>query len=110
VADYSTALAGSSYPGVASALPPAPGIARNSFNGPGYRDVDFTMTKSFGLPKLRYLGDSANFEIRMDAYNIFNLLNFSPSSISNNITSTNFGQAGSALGSRTIDLQARFNF
>lgn len=110
VPDYSKALAGSSYPGVASALPPAPGIARNSFNGPGYRDVDFTMTKGFGLPKLPYLGDNAKFEIRMDAYNLFNLLNFDPGSISSNITSTNFGQASSALGSRTIDLQARFSF
>jgi hypothetical protein len=110
VPDYSAALSGNSYPGVASALPPAPGIARNSFNGPGYRDVDITVTKGFGLPKLRYLGDKAKFDIRMDAYNIFNIMNLNPSSITSNITLTNFGQASSALGARTIDLQARFSF
>jgi hypothetical protein len=110
VPDYSAALAGGSYPGVAAGLPPAPGIARNSFNGPGYRDFDLTVAKAFGLPKVPVLGDSAKFEIRMDAYNIFNLMNFNPGSISSNITSSNFGQASSGLGSRTIDLQAKFNF
>jgi hypothetical protein len=68
------------------------------------------VAKAFGLPKVPVLGDSAKVEIRMDAYNIFNLMNFNPGSISSNITSSNFGQASSGLGSRTIDLQAKFNF
>ena len=110
VPDYSAALAGGSYPGVAAGLPPAPGIQRNSFNGPGYRDVDLTVSKGFGLPKMRVLGDKAKIEIRMDALNIFNFLNFNPGSIGTNINSNNFGQAGAALGSRTVDLQARFSF
>jgi hypothetical protein len=46
----------------------------------------------------------------MDAFNVFNLMNFDAANISNNITSANFGQAQSALGSRTISVQARFNF
>jgi len=41
--------------------------------------------------------------------NAFNLLNLNPG-LSNNIGSSNLGQASGALGSRTIDLQARFNF
>jgi hypothetical protein len=110
VPDYSTAVAGNSFPGVAAGLPPAPGLARNSFDGPGYRDVDLSVTKGFGLPTLPVLGENAKFEIRADAFNLFNLLNFNPGSVSSNITSQNFGQAQSALGSRTVSLQARFSF
>jgi hypothetical protein len=110
VPDYSAAVAGNSFPGVASGLPPAPGLARNSFNGPGYRDVDMTISKSFGLPKAPILGENAKVEFRADAFNLFNLLNFNPTQVSNNITSANFGQAQSALGSRTVTLQARFSF
>jgi Carboxypeptidase regulatory-like domain len=110
VPDYSAAVAGSSFPGVAARLPPPPGIARNSFTGPGYRDVDLSVTKAFGLPTMPVLGEDAKFEIRADAFNLFNLLNFNPGSISNNINAPNFGQAQSALGSRTVSLQARFSF
>ncbi|WP_433969251.1 hypothetical protein [Tunturiibacter gelidiferens] len=56
------------------------------------------------------MGENARIEIRADAFNFFNNLNFSPSSVSNNITATNFGQAQSALGGRIVNLQARFSF
>jgi hypothetical protein len=110
IPDFSSAVAGSTFPGVASALPPAPGLARNSFDGPGYRNVDISLAKAFGMPKAPILGDKAKLEIRMDAFNVLNLMNFDATSISNNITSANFGQAQSALGSRTVSVQARFNF
>jgi hypothetical protein len=95
---------------VGTGVPEAPGVARNSLDGPEYRDVDATITKAFGLPKLPVLGESARFEIRADAFNLFNNLNFQTSSISNIITSSDFGQAKTALGSRTVNLQARFSF
>lgn len=110
VPNFAAAVAGGSFPGVAAGLPPAPGLARNSFTGPGYRDVDLTVTKAFGLPTMPVLGESAKIEIRVDAFNLFNLLNFNPTSVSSNITSSNFGQATAALGSRTVSLQARFSF
>jgi Carboxypeptidase regulatory-like domain len=89
---------------------PSPGIDRNSFPGPGYRDVDLNIAKSFGLPKMRVLGENAKIEIKANMLNAFNLLNLTPTSLSTNIQSTNLGQASNALGSRIIDLQARFNF
>ena len=89
---------------------PAPGLDRNSFPGPGYRNVDITATKAFGLPNMKVIGENAKFEIKANFFNIFNLLNLNPTSISNNITSGNFGEAQSALGARTIDFQARFSF
>jgi hypothetical protein len=42
--------------------------------------------------------------------NVFNLLNINPSSLSTNIANSNLGQASEALGSRTVDIQVRFNF
>jgi hypothetical protein len=97
-------------------VPPPPGVGRNSFRGPGYFDIDLTLGKSFGLPKMRVLGESAKLNIRANFYNIFNKLNLNPSSISNSISfdgttsNPNFGQAQGALGGRIIELQARFSF
>ena len=93
----------------ATALP-APGAGRNSFPGPGYRNVDLNIGKSFSFPNSKILGENAKIEIKADMLNAFNITNLNPSSISNNIQSSNFGQAGSALGSRYIDFQARFSF
>jgi hypothetical protein len=56
------------------------------------------------------LGENARIEIRADAFNFLNNLNFNPNSVSNNITATNFGQAQSALSGRIVNLQARFSF
>jgi Carboxypeptidase regulatory-like domain len=106
-----TAYSGTTY---GNAIPQSPGVQRNSLNGPGYRDLDLTLTKSFGLPSNRVLHENAKLELRLDAYNVFNNLNFNPSAgspgISNNIGSTNFGQDTGALAARVIDIGARFSF
>jgi hypothetical protein len=101
---------GGGFPNPNAALPPAPGSDRNSFTGPGYRDIDASLTKGFGLPNTRILGENAKIELRADFFNLFNLLNLNPQSVSNNVNSTNFGQDTSAIGSRTISFQARFSF
>jgi hypothetical protein len=95
-----------------SALPQTAGIGvfRNALNGPHYRDVDLTLLKSFGLPNMPILGENARVEFRIDAYNIFNILNFNPGSISNNIAASNFGQATNALAARVVTMGARFAF
>ena len=110
VPDYTAATTGPTFPGVRNALPGLPGSARNSLTGPNYRDIDASLSKAFGLPKLPVLGADAKLEIRADAFNVFNLLNLNPQSIANNVDQANFGQDTSALGSRTIDFQARFSF
>jgi Carboxypeptidase regulatory-like domain len=93
-----------------TALPPVRGIARNSLTMPGYRDVDLTLAKAFGLPKMPVLGENARLELRMDAFNVFNNLNFNENDISNNIGSSNFGTISGALAGRVLSLGARFNF
>lgn len=100
---------------------PAPGIQRNSLNGPGYNDVDASLSKAFGLPNNKILGEGAKIEIRADFYNIFNKLNLDIGRIDTNLGTANpdgtianynshFGVIDGALGSRTIQLQARFSF
>jgi len=89
---------------------PAPGIDRNVFPGPGYRDVDVTFGKAFGLPSMRVLGENAKIDIKANLINAFNLLNINPSTINTNIANTNLGQATGALGARVVDFQARFSF
>jgi hypothetical protein len=93
-----------------TSLPQAPGVHRNSLTLPGYKDVDLTLAKGFGLPKMPVLGENARFELRMDAYNVFNNLNLNPDSISNNIGNSNFGTINSALAARVLQLGARFSF
>ena len=90
------------------AIPQAPGIARNSFRGPGYFDIDATISKSFGLPSMKILGENAKFEFRANFYNLFNKLNLT--NIQTNIQDPHFGEAQNGLGARTIELQARFSF
>jgi hypothetical protein len=107
------------FPSITTA--PAPGIQRNSLNGPGYNDVDMSLTKGFGLPNNKILGENAKFEIRADFYNIFNQTNLNIGSIDTNLgtvqpdgtvsaVNSHFGVIGGALGSRTVQLQARFSF
>ncbi len=91
---------------------PVPGIARNSFTGPHYEDLDATVTKNFGIPN-RFTGERSGVEIRADAFNLFNQTNLNVSQIVSNINAPNFGiiQGNSAaLGSRTVQLQAKLSF
>jgi hypothetical protein len=106
------------FPNVAAL--PQPGIHRNSLPGPGYQDLDATLTKAFGLPKMPILGENAKVEFRCDTFNLYNKTNIQTSSIDTVLGSVNpdgttspnsdFGVAGSGLGSRTVQLQARFSF
>jgi hypothetical protein len=109
---------GPAFPAVA--LSALPGIQRNSLTGPGYNDLDGTVSKAFGLPKMPVLGESAKIELRADSFNLFNKTNIDTASIDNTVGSaaldgtissnSDFGVAGKALGSRTVQLQARFSF
>jgi hypothetical protein len=100
------------------ALPPTPGLLRNAFVGPNYHDFDFSIAKGFGLPTTRLLGEGAKIEIRADMFNLFNILNLDPGRVTNNVVATGdpgiggtpFGVDNTALGGRTITLQARFSF
>lgn len=113
------------------AIGPAPqaGIQRNSLAGPHYTDVDASLTKNFGLPSMKVLGEGAILSFRVDAYNLLNKTNLyggsqaggggggidnvlgtvNPDGSINSINA-DFGVANSALGSRTVQIQTRFSF
>jgi Carboxypeptidase regulatory-like domain len=95
-------------------VPTFPGIGRNIFTGPSYFDVDASLAKGFGLPSMKIIGENAKIEFRANFYNLFNKLNLvggcSGDGIQCDITNSHFGQSQKALGSRTIELQARFSF
>lgn len=112
VPDFTNSITWSSPTGFTPnvALPNNPGLRRNAFTGPGYRNVDASLAKSFGFPDNRVLGHNANLEIRADALNLFNLLNLDPAQMNSDITSANFGRDYVALGGRTISFTARFSF
>jgi Carboxypeptidase regulatory-like domain len=93
-----------------NSLPQAPGVHRNSLNLPGYKDVDLTLAKGFGFPNNKVLGENARFELRLDAYNVFNNLNFNPTEISNIIANPNFGTITGALTGRVVTIGGRFSF
>ncbi|MBV8674624.1 MAG: TonB-dependent receptor, partial [Acidobacteriaceae bacterium] len=62
VPNYANAIA--DMPGqIASALPPAPGLGRNSMPGPRYRDLDMNLAKAFGLPNIKGIGENARIEV-----------------------------------------------
>jgi len=112
--------AGGTYTGVEVPLPGAPGVARNSFDGPHYGALDASITKGFHLPQMPVLGEHSILEFRVDAFNLFNQINLSNVSTSlgsgggtsgvAQVVNYNFGQAQNALGSRVVDIQARFSF
>ncbi|HEY4358204.1 MAG TPA: carboxypeptidase regulatory-like domain-containing protein [Acidobacteriaceae bacterium] len=113
-------VASTGYNGTVVPLPTPPGVARNSFDGPHFSNMDASLAKGFHIPKLPVLGENASFEVRADAFNLFNQieLNGVSSSIGSGGSNTGqvlnpnyyFGQSTSALGGRVIDLQARFSF
>ncbi|HLH00315.1 MAG TPA: hypothetical protein VKX49_28680, partial [Bryobacteraceae bacterium] len=89
-------------------LPAFPGITRNSFTGPGYFDIDATLSKSFGLPRMKIIGENGKIEFRANFFNLFNKLNlWNPQT---DILNPHFGEAQNALGARVIEMQARFSF
>ena len=97
---------------------PKPGMDRNSLTGPGYNDLDGSLSKAFGMPNMPLLGNDAKLSISAYAYNLLNVVNLgsvnsylgsvSPTGVVN--PNPNFGTVGGALGSRTVQLQARFSF
>jgi hypothetical protein len=92
---------------------PVPGVGRNSFRGPRYSDIDLSIVKQFGLPKMPVFGESSKFEFRANFYNAFNKLNLAPfqfGSASTDVNNPQFGTAQTGLSGRVIEFQARLSF
>jgi outer membrane receptor protein involved in Fe transport len=93
--------------------PGQPGIGRNSFRGPRYFNVDFSLAKQFGLPEYGFLNEGARLDIRANFFNAFNTLNLQPFNYGDDSTQVEkglFGRAAAGLSGRVIELQVRFSF
>jgi hypothetical protein len=102
----------------APTLPPGqnyvykPGIGRNSFVGPCYRNIDLSLAKEV---QFEGLGHAATLRFQANMFNAFNLLNLSPIRNGNsdpaaNIQNADFGKATSADAGRQIEFLMRLNF
>lgn len=95
----------------ASAFPvPALGVegnlGRNTFDGPGYNNVDFTFEKYFTTPW--FFGDRLKIELIGETYNLFNRSNLT--SVSSDLSSASFGRATGQLPPRSLQLHLRASF
>jgi hypothetical protein len=90
-------------------------LGRNAFRGPGDINLDLALSKHFKL-----FEDKLDMELRMDAFNVFNHVNFgnpnppgctagSCSPITN-IDSPEFGQVTTTLGPRVVQIAAHVRF
>ncbi|HEV2617429.1 MAG TPA: carboxypeptidase regulatory-like domain-containing protein [Candidatus Acidoferrales bacterium] len=89
-------------------------IGRNTFRGPHYHDVDFSLTKTFGIPETPVLGEHAGLEFRANMFNAFNFLNPTPFGFSTSNTDLSnafaFGRTSGALSGRVLEFQLRLFF
>lgn len=75
---------------------------RNRFRSLGYANKDFSVLKSFPV------ADILHFELRGDAFNLFNRPNLT--SFQSDLSNANFGKATSAFNARYFQLAARLTF
>jgi hypothetical protein len=88
-----------------------PGIGRNTFRGPRYFATDMSVSKRTGLPSFLHLGEGAFFEVKANAFNVFNQLNLTPFGFfSPTIDDRDFGRAERALAGRVVEFQGRLSF
>ena len=82
---------------------------RNSLRGPDLTDVDFSLAKTWGLPRW----EQGKLQLRMDAINVLNHPSFeNPSNaINSNGSTSGVGViSGTAITGRIVQLSARFSF
>ena len=80
-------------------------LGRNVYTGPGLANVNASIAKIFGLPKL---GENTKLEFRGELFNAFNRVNLS--AISSNLTSSTFGKSTTSTRARQVQFGARISF
>ncbi|MDQ2833498.1 MAG: hypothetical protein M3Y50_07070, partial [Acidobacteriota bacterium] len=89
-----------------------PGIGRNSFVGPCYRDIDMSLAKQVEFEAMDH---TATLRFQANFFNTFNFLNLQPIQNGNadpaaNIQNKDFGKADNADAGRQIEFLLRLNF
>jgi hypothetical protein len=78
---------------------------RRFFHGPGIENFDMQLSKSIRM------AESKSFDIRVEAFNVFNHAQFyGPSSVDGEVNDSTFGRIVSAAAPRLVQLAAKFRF
>jgi Carboxypeptidase regulatory-like domain len=89
---------------------PAPGVqgtlGRNTFRGPEYFNVDFSIARTIRIPAVR--GRNSQVQVRLETFNLFNTTNLDLPQ--RNLTSPQFGRSTSALPGRIVQIGGRVIF
>ncbi len=80
-------------------------LGRNTFEGPGYANTDFSVFKDFRIPKLT---EESKLQFRAEFFNLLNRVNFHQPN--NTINSTQFGKAVEAFAARQIQFGLKLIF
>jgi len=106
--DFLNGIFGPPAGGAAAAKFPAPplgtegNLGRNTYDNPGYNNLNFTVEKVFTVQ------DRLRFEVRGEVINLFNRVNLN--TVSNSMSAGNFGQATGQYSPRYIQLHLRASF
>jgi hypothetical protein len=95
----------------ASAFPvPALGtegkLGRNTFDGPGYNNLNFTFERFFSIPW--FFGEKMKIEAKGEVFDLFNRSNLT--AVTSDLSSGSFGQATNQLPARSLQLHLRASF
>jgi hypothetical protein len=105
--DFLNGVFGPPAGGAAAAHFPAPplgtegNLGRNTYDNPGYNNLNFTVEKVFTTDKLK-------FEVKGEFINLFNRVNLN--NVSNSMSAGNFGQATGQFSPRYFQLHLRASF
>ena len=77
-------------------------LGRNTYDNPGYNNLNFTVEKVFTVQ------DRLKFEVRAEVINLFNRVNLN--NVSNSMSAANFGQATGQFSPRYFQLHLRASF
>ena len=79
--------------------------ARRFFHGPGIENFDMQISKTLRLT------ESKSFDIRVEAFNVFNHAQFyGPASVDGEVNDPDFGSVVSAAAPRLVQVAVKFHF
>jgi hypothetical protein len=82
------------------------GIGRNTYDQPGYKDMDFTFEKYFDVPW--FFSEKMKIEAKGEVFNLFNRSNLWQTT--GDLSSSTFGQVTNQLPARYFQLHVRASF
>ncbi|HEX4771987.1 MAG TPA: carboxypeptidase regulatory-like domain-containing protein [Bryobacteraceae bacterium] len=95
----------------ASAFPAPPlgtegDLGRNTFDQPGFSNVDLTLTRSFNTPW--FFGEALHLQFQAQVYNLFNRVNLT--GVNSDLSSGLFGHATNQFPARSLQFHFRASF